>query len=318
MLSTVNRLRVGLIGAGAIGRHHARILGSLGNIHFAGIHDSDEKAATLLCENHGGKYYSSLTDLFDCLDVLYIATPTSTHHGIAIQAIERRLHTFIEKPIAATVLEANEIVKAAESSGCKVAVGHVERFNPVVRWLAAAIAESQILSINISRVGPRPPRVKDVGIVIDLAVHDLDLIYHLSKSTIEDISAFVTSTFGKHEDVAQIIVKTTSGVIGAINTNWLTPYKSRVIQIATPGMLYVGDLVAGTIAKYEGIGDSGNKYVVENVVAASAEPLVLQSKEFLNSIINNTASANASAVEGARTVELATRCLIQSQGGGEK
>jgi predicted dehydrogenase len=187
-------------------------------------------------------------------------------------------------------------------------VGHVERFNPVVRWFSANLDADQILSINITRVGPRPPRIKDVGIIVDLAVHDIDLVEHLCQSPIIEIQSVHSSTFGQHEDVAQINMKTQSGTVCAVNTNWLTPYKSRKIEIATRGAFYSADLILGTITRYQSVDQNGQDFVVQQHKPAGLEPLVEQALGFVQSL-RGEASPNATIQQACRVVELSVRCL---------
>lgn len=304
-------IRAGLIGAGAIGRHHARVLSNLVGIEFVGLADSDSVIAQEVCQHTGVACFEDAQQLMDLVDVLFVATPTVTHFEIVAQAISQKKNVLVEKPLTNSVHRAHQLVEIAKESGCHCVVGHVERFNSVVRWFRQYINPADILSINITRVGPRPPRVKDVGIIIDLAVHDIDLIAHLCESPIADIRAVYNSTNGQHEDVAQISLKTESGAICGINTNWLTPYKSRKIEIATAGAFYVGDLVAGSITKYQSVDPFGKRYIVETHSPKGLEPLVEQALSFFNLIRGETDSANATFEEACRTIMLATQCLNQ-------
>ena len=302
-------IRIGLCGVGAIGRHHARILSEMAGAELVGICDIDTNNATELCQRYGCQYFSDLDSLLDRVEVVFVATPTMTHYEIGRRAIEAGKDVFIEKPLADTVQRSMELVALATKWNRCVVVGHVERFNSVVRWFRENLNPSEVLSINITRVGPRPPRIKDVGIVIDLAVHDIDLVSHLCRSGIHKIQAVTGVTNGSHEDVAQIILKTESGVVSSITTNWLTPYKSRKLEIATRSAFYVGDLIGGSIIKYQALDDTGAKYVVESQTPTGSEPLMEQSKAFLNTIRTRLGGPNASVEEACHTVRLATLCL---------
>lgn len=302
-------IRVGLVGAGAIGRQHARVLGSVLGIQLAGIHDVDPATGHEVSNHCGTTFYRDFERLLEESQLVVIATPTGTHFDLACQAIRAGKDVLIEKPLAESVERARTIVELSRQFDRRVVVGHVERFNRVVRWFQQNLTPGEILSINITRVGPKPPRVKDVGIVVDLAVHDIDLISHLCKSSIVEIHAVTRSTRGPHEDVAQINIKTHSGAVCAIVTNWLTPYKSRKIEIATAGAFYVGDLIAGTILRYEAVDGSGERYVVETKSPLGTEPLLEQSIAFINLVRGEESLAIASVEEGCRAVELALGCL---------
>lgn len=305
----LSAIRIGLIGAGAIGTHHARVLQQIVGIDFVGVSDSDPDVGGKVSLHWKVPFYSDWQQLIELVDAVVIATPTFTHFEIAAQSMLAGKHVLVEKPLADTVERAGELVRISESVGVHCVVGHVERFNSVIRWLRQSIAPQDILSINITRVGPRPPRVKDVGIVIDLAVHDIDLISHLCQSRIESIQAVCNSTDGAFEDVAQISLKTHSGAICGINTNWLTPYKSRKIEIATAGAFFVGDLVSGVITKYQSNDGAPHTYSTQSFTAKGLEPLSEQSQAFVNLIRGERNSENATVHQGCEIVRLATSCV---------
>lgn len=309
-LSARKPLRFGLFGAGAMGRHHARVLTQLVGVELVGVSDLDVERGREVCRQVGVDYFEASADLLERCDAVVVATPTATHYSMALPAIQSGKHVLIEKPLADSVERARELALAASQSQSRCVVGHVERFNPVVRWFRQSIEPSEILSINVSRVGPRPPRVKDVGIVIDLAVHDIDLISYLCQSSIDSIQAFCKSTNGSHEDVAQISIRTMSGAVCGINTNWLTPYKSRKIEIATKGGFFVGDLVTGSITSYQADLQAGDgKYTAQCIVAEGLEPLLEQAASFAAMIQGESDCENASIDEACKVVELADRCL---------
>ena len=172
-----------------------------------------------------------------------IAAPTHLHHELALKCIERGIHVLIEKPIASNVEEGREIIAAAKRRGVKLMVGHVERFNPAVQAIKDAIKDEDILSIAITRVGPFPPRMSNVGVVIDLAVHDIDLIRWFTDSEIVEVQPQLSSAVAEREDIALLQFRTASGVLAHINTNWLTPFKARTVHVATRRKYLIGDLL---------------------------------------------------------------------------
>ena len=146
----------------------------------------------------------------------------------------------VEKPIASSVEEGREIIAAARRAGVTLMVGHVERFNPAVEAIKEAIRDEDILSIAITRVGPFPPRMSNVGVVIDLAVHDIDLIRWFTDSEIIEVQPQLSSAVAEREDIALLQFRTASGVLAHINTNWLTPFKARNVTVATRGKYVIG------------------------------------------------------------------------------
>ncbi len=181
------------------------------------------------------------------VDAITIAAPTHLHHSIALTCIERGIHVMVEKPIASTAEEGD--IAAARRAGVTLMVGHVERFNPAVQAIKDAICAEDILSIAITRVGPFPPRMSNVGVVIDLAVHDIDLIRWFTDSDIIEVQPQLSSAVAEREDIALLQFRTASGVLAHINTNWLTPFKARSVHVATRKKYVVGDLLTRQVTE---------------------------------------------------------------------
>src|ERR1700716_3554376 len=178
-------LRVGVVGAGVMGSNHARVLAGLPDTTLVGVVDPLPAHRARATELTGCRTFASLDELVaEGIDAVTIAAPTHLHHEIALACIAREIHVLVEKPIASSVEEGRDIVDAARRAGVTLMVGHVERFNPAVAAIKAAISGEDILSIAITRVGPFPPRMSNVGVVIDLAVHDIDLIRWVTGSAI--------------------------------------------------------------------------------------------------------------------------------------
>ncbi|HEY0910097.1 MAG TPA: Gfo/Idh/MocA family oxidoreductase, partial [Bradyrhizobium sp.] len=221
-------LRVGVIGAGVMGSNHARVLAGLPNTTLVGVVDPLLAHRTRATELTGCRTFETLDELVaEGVDAVTIAAPTHLHHELALAAIAHKIHVLVEKPIASTVEEGREIVTAARQAGVTLMVGHVERFNPAVAAIKQAISGEDILSIAITRVGPFPPRMSNVGVVIDLAVHDIDLIRWFTESDIVEVQPQLSSAVAEREDIALLQFRTASGVLAHINTNWLTPFKAR-------------------------------------------------------------------------------------------
>ena len=176
------------------------------------------------------------------VDAVTIAAPTHLHLELALTCIAAGLHVLVEKPIASSVEEGRELIAAARRAGVTLMVGHVERFNPAVQAIKQTISGEDILSISITRVGPFPPRMSNVGVVIDLAVHDIDLIRWFTGSEIVDVQPQLSSAVAQREDIALLQFRTASGVLAQINTNWLTPFKARNVTVATRNKYVIGDL----------------------------------------------------------------------------
>src|SRR5258707_9288953 len=202
-------LRVGVVGAGVMGSNHARLLAGLPDVTLVGIVDPLPEHRARATALAGCRAFASLEELFDeGVDAITIAAPTHLHHEISLACIMRNIHILVEKPVASTVEEGEDIVAAARSAGVTLMVGHVERFNPAVVAIKQAITGEDILSIGITRVGPFPPRMSNVGVVIDLAVHDIDLIRYFTESDIVEVQPQLSSAIAEREAMGQLHFRT--------------------------------------------------------------------------------------------------------------
>ncbi len=302
-------LRIGVVGVGVMGSNHARVLAGLAGVTLVGIADPDRKQAEFVAQTLGCQGVATVGELLDLgLDAITIAAPTQLHHEIALACIARGVHVLVEKPIASSVEEGNAIVAAAKRAGVALMVGHVERFNPAVEAVKQAIRGEDILSIAITRVGPFPPRMSNIGVVIDLAVHDIDLIRWFTDSEIIDVQPQVSSAVAEREDIALLQFRTASGVLAHINTNWLTPFKARNITIATRGKYVMGDLLTRQVTECFGFQPDGS-YSMRHLSVGHAEPLRAELTAFIDALRSGEAPP-VTGEEGVASLEIATRCLI--------
>ena len=241
------------------------------------------------------------------VDAVTIAAPTHLHRDIALDCAARGVHILVEKPIAPTVEESRAIVAAARRAGVTLMVGHVERFNPAVQSIKRAIKDQDILSIAITRVGPFPPRMSNVGVVIDLAVHDIDLIRWFTESEIVEIQPQTSSAVAEREDIALLQFRTASGVLAHINTNWLTPFKARTVHVATRDKYLIGDLLTLQVTECFGFQPDGS-YSMRHLSVGYAEPLRSEMQAFLAAIRSGESPA-VTGDEAVASLEVAIRCL---------
>src|ERR1700760_3324577 len=301
-------LRVGVIGAGVMGSNHARVLAGLPNTTLVGIVDPLPAHRTRATELTGCRTFETLDELIaPGVDPLTIAAPTHLHHEIALAAIAHKIHVLVEKPIASSIEEGQEIVGASRRAGGTLMVGHVERFNPAVAAIKQAISSEDILSIAITRVGPFPPRMSNVGVVIDLAVHDIDLIRWFTGSDIVEVQPQLSSAVAEREDIALLQFRTASGVLAHINTNWLTPFKARNVTVATRGKYVMGDLLTRQVTECFGFKPDGS-YSMRHLPVGHDEPLRAELIAFLRAVQGGSMPA-VTGDEGVASLEVAIRCL---------
>ena len=282
-MRTVN---VGVIGVGAMGYNHARVYHKLENANLVAVSDVSEKTLKKVCKKYDTKSYTDIEELLENpeIEVVSVCVPTTLHHSIVMKAIEYGKHVLVEKPIAFTLDEAEEMIAAAKEKGVLLGTGHVERFNPALQKAKELIEQDvigDIVSISAKRVGPFPPRIQDVGVTIDLAIHDLDVMYYLFDEEVQQVFGSMSSILDQceHEDHAEIMVCFANEGTGMLEVNWLTPYKKREIEITgTDGIISV-DYIEQSIDVY-------GKFA-QDIQIVHEEPLKEELSSFLNSVINN-------------------------------
>jgi UDP-N-acetylglucosamine 3-dehydrogenase len=301
-------LRVGVVGVGVMGSNHARVFADLPGVKLVGVADPDDRQRDFVTGALGCAGFSEVEALLDDgVDAVTIAAPTHLHQELALACIARGVHVLVEKPIAPSVEEGRAIIAAARHARVALMVGHVERFNPTVEAIKDAIRGEDILSIAITRVGPFPPRMSNVGVVIDLAVHDIDLIRWFTESEIAEVQPQLSSAVAEREDIALLQFRTASGVLAHINTNWLTPFKARNVTIATRNKYIMGDLLTRQVTECFGFQPDGS-YSMRHLSVGHAEPLRAELQAFMAAIRNGNDPA-VTGEEGVASLEIAIRCL---------
>ena len=218
------------------------------------------------------------------IEAISVCVPTTHHYNVVMAAIEHGKDVLVEKPIAFTLKEAEGMIQAAKDNGVKLSTGHVERFNPAVKKAKELIEMDvigDVVSASARRVGPFPPRIKDVGVAIDLAIHDLDVMYYLFDEEVTQVYATMGSILEKceYEDHAEIMTKFANGSTGLLEVNWLTPYKRRALEVTgTDGIIAI-DYIDQSV-------DVAGKFA-QKVDIHHEEPLRCEISSFLNSIIND-------------------------------
>ena len=304
-------LRVGVAGVGVMGRNHARVLADLRDYDLTHVFDMDAVTAQGVADVYDATALTTAEAFVDAgLDAAGVSTPPRTHADLGVALLERGVYVLVEKPIAATVADARRMIDAAKANDRVLMVGQVERFNPAVEAVKRAIADEQVISIQITRVGPFPPRMGEVGVVIDLAVHDIDIIRHLTGSEVAEVQPQLARTRAEREDTALLQFRMENGVIAHITTNWVTPYKVRTLQVATQGKFVVADLITRQVTEYFGQSPDGS-YQTRAVNSWPSEPLKRELEAFAHAIRTGETPA-VTGEDGLRNLEVALRCLGQA------
>jgi predicted dehydrogenase len=230
------RIRVGVAGVGSLGEHHARIYAALPGAELTGIHDTDPRRAEQIARKYRTRALPSLDALAEAADAVSIAVPTDRHREVAGRMLEAGRHLLIEKPIAATTAEAEELVALAESRGLILQVGHIERFNPVLGVLDQRPNRPHFIEAH--RLAPYPPqrpglhpRGTEVSVILDLMIHDLEILLHLVRSPVRTISAVGVPVLSPTEDIANVRLAFENGCIANVTASRISPEKMRKIRV---------------------------------------------------------------------------------------
>lgn len=276
-------MRVGVIGIGSMGKNHLRVYSEM-NQEIVGIADINIEKGNFLAKKYNTKFFRDYRELLKKdLDAVSIAVPTTLHKKVALDCMEKGINILIEKPIADTLRNALEIKAKAEKEDLKVMVGHIERFNPAIekiKEMTGAGEMGELVSISAKRVGPYNPRIRDVGIIIDLGVHDIDIISYLYKDKVEYVYASAGSVIHNFEDHASILLKFRNGHAGLIETNWLTPFKIRTLTMVGDRGIASIDYLVPSLKLYN---EKEEKYIrIEK-----KEPLKSELEHFIECIKKN-------------------------------
>ncbi|MBN2075683.1 MAG: Gfo/Idh/MocA family oxidoreductase [Dehalococcoidales bacterium] len=277
-------LRAGVIGTGAMGSNHARVYYESSKYDLIGVADVDSERANTIAQNYECKAFNQYETLLkEKLDVVSIVVPTILHKEVALSAVSLGSNILVEKPISDTIQNADEMIKAAHEKEVRVLVGHIERFNPAIIKLKELIDSNllgEIISISAKRVGPFNPRIRDVGIILDLGTHDIDILSYLSGKKVKAVYAVAGSAIHTHEDHAIITLTFEGGSNGVIETNWLTPHKMRTLTVVGSNGIAEADYINSSLHLFD-------KEWIRDAKIEKHEPLKLEIEHFAECIIEN-------------------------------
>jgi UDP-N-acetylglucosamine 3-dehydrogenase len=322
-------IRIAVVGAGLMGRLHARVVTEHPDTELVHVVDTDAEAA-LTARRYGAGWLATLDELFDAglPDAAIVSVPTDRHAEIALPLIEAGLPVLIEKPIASSVEVAETLIAAAASSRVPLAVGHVERFNPAVRALQAKLAEGiagRIFQLHARRLSPFPTRIGETGVALDLATHDLDVMCELAGPPVRVAAETDRKAHRSHEDLLAAVLRFAEGPIGVLEVNWLTPDKVRQLTVTAERGMFAVDYVNQhltlyenamapegweTLALFEGV-SAGN---VIRFAIPRVEPLRAQLDSFV-AAIRGEADPEVTGDDGLRAVRLALAIIEAASSG---
>ena len=299
--SSKTKIKCGVAGVGSLGQHHARIYAALPNVEFMGIFEANDERAKEICERHNCRRFETIEELGEACDAISVVVPTDKHALVAIPLLEKKCHLLIEKPITATLEEAECVLAAAQANGCIVQVGHIEHFNPVMTFMEKHIDRPGY--ITAERLAPYTPRGTEVGVVLDLMIHDIGIVLALVKSPIRKIDSVGISVLSKTEDIANARIEFESGCVANLSASRMSLKKNREIRIFQDNayisldfmnqkghLVKKNDIIAYGLKLKVGLAKAGDasSIPVQDIPIEKDEPLKLELQHFTESVSERT------------------------------
>ena len=298
-------LRVGVAGAGAMGRNHARVFSLLDGAELVAIYDQDKVRAADVAAEFGGQAVDSLDDFAEVVDAATVAVPTIAHRNVGCTLMEKGVHVLMEKPIADSLDDARALIETSKKFGKILQVGHIERFNPVMRELEDRLKEPRFIEAH--RLSPFPNRSIDIGVVLDLMIHDLEIILHLVRSPIVSVDAVGVAVMTSREDIANARIRFENGCVANVTSSRISPERMRKIRV------FQGDCYLSLDYQEQSAGmyrmDGGRIEKVE-VNIEKDEPLKLELASFIECATVG-ATPEVSGQQGAAALDLALEITNQ-------
>ena len=295
--SSKPKVKCGVIGVGSLGQHHARIYAALPNVEFMGIFEANDERAKEICARHNCHRFATIEELGEACDAISVVVPTDKHEQVALPLLAKKCHLLIEKPITATLAEAERVLAAAQANNCIVQVGHIEHFNPVMSFMEKHIDRPGY--ITAERLAPYTPRGTEVGVVLDLMIHDIGIVLALVKSPIRKIDSVGISVLSKTEDIANARIEFESGCVANLSASRMSIKKNREIRIFQDNaylsldfmnqkghLVKKNDLIAYGVKLKVGLAKAGDSssIPVQDIPIEKDEPLKLELQHFTESV----------------------------------
>ncbi len=307
------KLRAGVIGVGHLGQHHARLYASSPDSILVGVVDHNQDRASTIAQKYGGRVFRDLQDLLKQVDLVTIAVPTSSHYSVAKTCLQAGKHVLIEKPIAVSPMEAQDLVELGHRKACTIQVGHSERFNPIMPLMRSHIRKP--LLIECHRLGSYSKRGVDVDVVLDLMIHDLDLLLSCNPGPIEDVRAVGASVLSSTNDIANVRIQFRNGCVATLTSSRISPRAMRQWRLFQSDGSVSIDFQSrqGVIVRRSSEPGLKPMVAVEEVQAGNDEPLKLQLESFLHAVRAKSRPV-VSGEDGVAVLELAQRVLSAMSG----
>ena len=244
----MEKLSIGVIGVGHLGKLHSKMFKEISNCNFVGVFDSNQEQAKSVADEFGVKSFESIDELLSNVKAVSVAATTTAHYEVAKKCFEKNIHVFVEKPITASIEEGEELVKLAKEKNLKFQVGHIERFNPGLLSLESFISDPMF--IQSDRLAQFNPRGTDVAVVLDLMIHDIDIILSFIKSDVKQIDASGVAVVSDHIDIANARIQFENGAVANVTASRISQKKMRKMRIFQKDHYISLDFVTGVSEVY--------------------------------------------------------------------
>jgi predicted dehydrogenase len=303
----MEKVRVGIIGVGYLGMQHARILSYLEEAELKGVADIEFKKAVEIGNRHGVRYFQNYEDMLDEIDAAIVATPTFDHFSISMKLLSEGKSVLVEKPITETVEQAEQLVKMAKKNGPILQVGHLERFNPAVEAVESVISDPKF--IEVQRLGSFSARSLDIDVVLDLMIHDLDIILALLKDEVKSIRSSGIHVVSEKIDIANARLEFKSGCVATLTASRVHQGKVRKLRIFEPTVCYSVDYINQEVNIFP---LNGRQTDIKTLKIEKEEPLKKELKSFFQSIKDGK-TRKVSGEEALRALKLAYSVLQETE-----
>ena len=319
----MNPVRVGVIGIGNMGWHHARVLSLLRDAELVGVADPDAERGRLAVEQFGCRWFPTYEELLGEVEAVCIAVPTLLHHRVGMACFQAGVHVLIEKPIAATQEEASELIEAAERTGKLLQVGHIERFNPAFRELVKVVANEDVVVLEARRHSPNPDRANDVSVVLDLMIHDIDLVLELAGAPVVSLAAAGGRSAEGPIDYVNATLGFANGVVASLTASKMAHRKIRSLSAHCRSALVESDFLNRSLQIHRRShqsfsADHGellyrNDGFIEEVSTSPVDPLVAELEHFLQCVrgLEKPAVDGPQASRALLLADLIEQCVEQ-------
>ena len=325
MKPTSSSVKVGVIGIGNMGWHHARVLSLLRDADLVGVADPDESRGKLAVEQFQCEWFKDYHDLISKVDAICIAVPTLLHHKVGLDCLKAGVNVLIEKPIAATELEAKSLINASKISNCLLQVGHIERFNPAFRELNKIVQNENIVVLEARRHSPHADRANDVSVVMDLMIHDIDLVLELVNSKIQKLAAVGGRNSDGLIDYVNATLVFKNNIIASLTASKMSHKKIRNLSAHCQNGLVETDFLNHSLQIHRKAHESytaehgelvyRNDGYVEEVSTTSIEPLYAELEHFLK-CVQGKESPEVDGEQASRALKIADfiECAVENSG----